>query len=137
MFETVSLSVSWTTQDAVTRLHRCVAELKIKAEFEEWCDPSKGARRRGVGSGEGGHSLHPWPDLALCDPITRWFLVLLVHLKKSCTAWRKVCGCQHITPICDQCTSCCFSFLEKFNFSTHCLFSFFLSFKKLLTRIQN
>lgn len=46
--------VNATVQDAVTKLYSCVVEIKMKAEFEDGCGPSKGAGRRGVGSREVG-----------------------------------------------------------------------------------
>lgn len=33
-----------TIQDAVLKLYWCIAEIKMKAEFKNACDPSKGAQ---------------------------------------------------------------------------------------------
>lgn len=43
-------------QDAVTKLSTCVAEVTVKADFEDGRGPSKGAESRGLGSRKGATS---------------------------------------------------------------------------------
>lgn len=40
-------------QDTVTKLYRCVAEMKMKAELKDGLGPSKGPESRGVEGREG------------------------------------------------------------------------------------
>lgn len=49
MFFCISVT---TGQDVVMQLHTCVVVVKMKTNFEDGCDLSKGAESRGVGSRE-------------------------------------------------------------------------------------
>lgn len=58
-----------TAQDAVTK-RRCVVEINTKAEFEDGCGPSQGARIRWEGTGYGAIALPHFVPLAQLGVLT-------------------------------------------------------------------
>lgn len=55
-----------TVQDAVTKLYKCVVEIKMKAHVEDGCGPSMSVGSRGLGSKE--RSIAPYftPLVHIC-----------------------------------------------------------------------
>lgn len=57
-----------TVQDRIMKPYRCVEVIKMKAYFEDGCDPSKVVTSRGVGSREGAINTPTfclWPTFVL------------------------------------------------------------------------